>query len=213
MFKRLFRYFLQGLLYTTPLAVTIYIIITAFKWIDGLLRDLPFVQEGDISKFSFPGMQYLPFLQEIDFSKYSFPGIGVLVILCALTIIGYAGEKLISAPLMSIFKNLLNRAPLIKLIYTSVKDLLSAFVGKDKKFDQPVLVKLDRTSCVERLGFITSTNLSTLGIEDKIAVYLPSSYGMVGELIIVPTSQVTPINANSADVMKFIVSGGISRIQ
>jgi uncharacterized membrane protein len=193
MMKRLLSYFLQGLLYITPIAVTIYVIVSVFIFIDGLLRDLPFIKEG-------------------QYSKYSFPGIGILIILVGVTLIGYVGQRMISAPLQSIGKSLLNRAPLIKLIYTSVKDLLAAFVGKDKKFDQPVLVKLDKTNSVERLGFITSNNLSSLGIDNKIAVYLPSSYGMVGELIIVDADQVTHIDAPTADVMKFIVSGGITRI-
>ncbi|MFT3737456.1 MAG: DUF502 domain-containing protein [Breznakibacter sp.] len=191
--KKLVRYFLQGLLYITPLAVTLYVIIVSFFWIDGLLRDLPFLQQG-------------------DFSQYSFPGIGILVIVTSVTLIGYVGQRIISAPLVSFVEGLLDRTPLIKVIYTSVKDLLSAFVGKEKKFDQPVLVKLDNNNVVERLGFITSADLSNLGIADKIAVYMPSSYGMLGELVIVPKDHVTPINAHSSDVMKFIVSGGVTRI-
>jgi uncharacterized membrane protein len=191
--KKLVRYFLQGLLYLTPFAVTVYVILVSFMWIDGLLRDLSFLQHGDLSRFSFPG-------------------IGILIIIMAVTLVGFIGQKLISAPLLSFFESLLDKAPLIKLIYSSVKDLLSAFVGKERKFDQPVLVKLDMESAVERLGFITSDDLSGFGIEGKVAVYMPSSYGMLGELIIVSVSQVTRIDANSADVMKFIVSGGITRL-
>lgn len=191
--KKLVRYFLQGLLYITPLAVTIYVIVVAFFFIDGLLRDLSF-------------------LQDTQYSKYSFPGIGILVILIGVTSIGYIGQRFFSAPIIGFFEGLLDKAPIIKLIYTSVKDLLSAFVGKEKKFDQPVLVKLDKSQSVERLGFITSHDLSSLGLGDKIAVYMPSSYGMLGELVIVPKDQVTHIQANSAEVMKFIVSGGVTRI-
>lgn len=206
--KRFIRYFLQGLIYIAPMAVTIYVIVVSFQWIDGLLRDLPFLQTWiDVL------LKHIPSIQEGEFSKYSFPGIGVLVILVGVTAVGYLGPRIITAPLLSLFEKLLDRAPLIKLIYSSVKDLLSAFVGKERKFDQPVLVKLDKSNAVERLGFITSSNLGEIGIQDKIAVYMPSSYGMLGELVIVAKEQVTPIDANSTDVMKFIVSGGVSRLQ
>jgi uncharacterized membrane protein len=107
----------------------------------------------------------------------------------------------------------MKKAPLIKMIYTSVKDLLSAFVGGEKKFSQPVIVKLDEKGVLHRFGFITSESLEELGVEDMVAVYLPSSYGMLGELYVVPRKQINPIEANSADVMKFIVSGGISKIK
>jgi uncharacterized membrane protein len=191
--KKLIRYFLQGLLYITPLAVTIYVIVVAFIWIDGLLRDLPFLQHG-------------------DYSQYSFPGIGILVILMTVTGIGYLGQRFFSAPIIGFMEGLLDKAPIIKFIYSSVKDLLSAFVGKEKKFDQPVLVKLDNSQSIERLGFLTSNDLSALGLDGKLAVYLPSSYGMLGELVIVPKENVTFLNVHSTDAMKFIVSGGVTRI-
>jgi uncharacterized membrane protein len=108
---------------------------------------------------------------------------------------------------------MMEKAPLIKVIYSSVKDLLSAFVGKERKFDKPVLVHLDKGGILSRLGFITSENLDDLGIKDRVSVYLPSSYGVLGELYIVPAERVTPLDINSADVMKFIVSGGVTKIK
>ena len=191
--KRIVRYFLQGLLYITPFAVTIYVFVFIFTWIDGLLRGLALFEEG-------------------AFADYSFPGIGILIILGGVTLVGFIGQRLLSAPLISFGRSLLERAPLVKLIYSSVKDLLSAFVGQDRKFEKPVLVKLDKTNVIERLGFVTATDMSALGVPDKIAVYLPSSYGMLGELVVVPKDHVTPLDVNSAEVMKFIVSGGITKI-
>ena len=114
--------------------------------------------------------------------------------------------------LFSFFTKLLDKTPLVSLIFKSVKDLLSAFVGTEKKFNRPVLVKINKSADVERLGFITQDNMNDLGIEDKkIAVYLPSSYGILGDLYIVPSKNVTPIDTNSTEVMKFIVSGGVSK--
>ena len=192
--KRLIRYFLQGSLYITPIAVTIYVLVAAFLWLDGLLRDLDIFNREPFSQFSFPGM-------------------GLLVILILVTAVGFLGQRLITSPISSFFSNLLEKAPLIKVIYSSVKDLLSAFVGKERKFDKPVLVQMDEAGILSRMGFVTSTDLSDLGIKDKISVYMPSSYGVLGELYIVSSEKVKPIDANSADVMKFIVSGGVTKVK
>jgi uncharacterized membrane protein len=205
--KKIGTYFLQGLLYTTPIAVTIFVIYKSFIWVDGLLQGLaqlifPNTKDLDLSIF-----------QEGILQVFSFPGMGLILILGFVTIVGYVGQRLISAPLISLIESMLEKAPLIKVIYSSVKDLLSAFVGKDRKFDQPVLVKIDSTQSIERLGFITAHDLSSIGLENKIAVYLPSSYGLLGELIIVPKEHITLIDAHSTDVMKFIVSGGVTKIK
>ncbi len=192
--KKLVRYFLQGLLYIVPLAVTVYVIVFAIVWLDGLLMDREFFKHGFLA-------------------KYNFPGVGLALILVLVTIIGYLGQVLISTPISGTYDRVMKRAPLVKMIYTSVKDLMSAFVGGEKKFNQPVLVKLDEQGILHRYGFITSTNLEALGAEDMIGVYFPSSYGMLGELFVIPKKQIKPVDANAAEVMKFIVSGGISNIK
>ncbi len=192
--KKVARYFFQGLLYIVPLAVTIYVLVFAFIWLDSLLRDLEIFQHE-------------------PYAQFNFPGLGLLVILVVVTLIGFAGQRLITAPLSHSFDTMLKRAPLIKVIYTSVKDLLSAFVGKERKFEKPVLVSLDNAGILQRFGFITAADLEDLGVKDKIAVYLPSSYGILGELYVVPTDKVKLIDAHPADVMKFIVSGGVAKVK
>jgi uncharacterized membrane protein len=138
------------------------------------------------------------------------PGLGIVILLVSITLIGFLGGALISSRILKLEK-ILDRVPLIKIIYTSVKDLLSAFVGKKKRFTEPVLVKMEGN--VERLGFITQHDLTELGISaDKIGVYIPFSYAVTGNLIIVPKNCVTPVNGNSADIMKFIISGGVTEI-
>ncbi|TRX72401.1 DUF502 domain-containing protein [Carboxylicivirga sp. M1479] len=192
--KKLAKYFFQGLLYVVPVAVTIYVIVFAFIWLDGLLRDLEIFQQE-------------------PYSEFNFPGLGLFVILLFITLIGFVGQKFITTPISNSFERGLKKAPLIKVIYSSVKDLLSAFVGKERKFEKPVLVALDKEGLVERFGFITSSDLSDIGVHDKIAVYMPSSYGILGELYVVPANQVKPIDAHPAEVMKFIVSGGVAKVK
>ena len=105
----------------------------------------------------------------------------------------------------------MDRTPVVKLVYSSVRDLLNAFVGKEKKFNQPVLVKVNTVSELEKVGFLTQEDLSDLNILDKVAVYFPHSYNFSGELFIVPKELVRPFHMAPSEAMKFIVSGGIAR--
>lgn len=143
---------------------------------------------------------------------FKFPGGGLLIILCAITVIGYVGSTLIAQPIFNLFEKILNRLPLVRIIYSSLKDLISAFVGDKKKFNQPVLVTLNKNSNLQKLGFITQEDLSNLGIQERMAVYLPHSYNFSGDLYIVPKENITLIQATGSDVMKFIVSGGVTNV-
>lgn len=138
----------------------------------------------------------------------------ILIIICFILLIGFIGSSVIANPVKSYFKDLLERAPLIKTIYEAIKDLLSAFVGEKKRFDKPVLVKVNKHSELEKLGFITDEDLSELGLPGgKVAVYLPHSYNFSGNLFIVPKENITPIDKPAKEVMKYIVSGGVSEVK
>lgn len=142
-----------------------------------------------------------------------YPGLGALVLLLSITFLGFLAKSIIADPVTRYFERLLKKAPLVKTIYTAFKDLMGAFVGKKRSFNQPVLVKLNRESEIEKPGFVTNTELNKLGIEgEKVAVYLPHSYAFSGNLFIVPAQNVTKVNAKSADFMKFIVSGGVAQV-
>jgi uncharacterized membrane protein len=141
-----------------------------------------------------------------------YPGSGVLISIVGITVIGYIGSTLIAKPIIDFSEKLLNRLPLVRIIYSSLKDLISAFVGDKKKFNQPVLVTINKNSDLQKLGFITQEDLSNLGIKEKIAVYLPHSYNFSGDLYIVPKENVVPIHNSGADIMKFIVSGGVTTV-
>ncbi len=143
----------------------------------------------------------------------SVPGLGLLTILASVTLIGYLASTLLAAPLFRLLEEVLTRLPLVNIIYSSLKDLISAFVGDKKKFDRPVLVALSDDLTIRKPGFITQDNLAKLGLIDQVAVYLPHSYNFSGNLFIVPSQHVTPIDASSTEIMKFIVSGGVSGLE
>lgn len=190
--KKLINYFLQGLLFIVPITVTLWVLFRAMIWIDSLL---PFQVPIKI-----PG-----------YNQIEIPGLGLLAIFFLVTVIGYFGTKFIRNPFTIYLEKLVEKAPLAKLIYTSVKDLISAFVGEKKRFNHPVMVKLDRNSEAWRVGFITNDNLSQVGMGmENVAVYLPFSYSFMGELIIVPRENIKPINSSGTEMMKFIISGGVT---
>ncbi len=136
------------------------------------------------------------------------PGLGILILFVLITVLGLIGSTIIARPIKRLFNRLIDKAPLLKIIYSAIRDLLSAFVGKEKKFDQPVLVIVNTISNLEKMGFITQKDLSDMKILDKVSVYFPHSYNFSGEMFIVPKELVRPINIPSAEAMKFIVSGG-----
>ena len=184
--NKFINYFLQGLLYVAPLGLTLWIIYEVFIKIDSLF-------------------------DWITPNTY-IPGLGIIVVITIIAFLGYIGKFFITMPLSRIFNKMLKRTPFIKLIYTSIKDLLKAFVGKEKKFTEPVLVKVNNISNLEKVGFITNKDLKDIGVkEGKVAVYFPHSYAFSGELYIVPKEDVKPIDKPSSEVMKFIVSGGVSK--
>ena len=91
---------------------------------------------------------------------------------------------------------------------------MKTFVGGKKGFDQAVLIKIYENSTIERIGFITNEDLKNLNIsEEKVLVYLPHSYAFSGQLFVVEKKFLTPINSSSSDIMKLIVSGGVSEIE
>ena len=144
--------------------------------------------------------------------NFSIPGLGLLVVLVGTTFIGYFINSFITKPFFDYFEEQISRIPLFKLIYTSIKDLMEAFVGDQKKFKEPVLINFNDSN-LKRIGFITEKDLSELDLEDHVAVYCPHSYNFSGNLYVVEAKHVTPLKANSALLMKFIVSGGVTDLK
>ncbi|HBS86714.1 MAG: hypothetical protein A2W91_11850 [Bacteroidetes bacterium GWF2_38_335] len=182
--KTFFRYFLQGLLYTAPLGATAYIIYFIFSFTSN-------------------------FLEENYVEGY---WIGIVAIILLITFLGYIGRTIIAQPLMALVEQILKNTPFVKFVYSSIKDVLGAFVGKDKKFKKPVLVKMYGTE-IEKIGFVTQSDLSVLNIVGKkVAVYFPYTYTFMGELFIVPAESVTPLNIPTSDALKFVISGGVTNV-
>ncbi|MDA3780543.1 MAG: DUF502 domain-containing protein, partial [Bacteroidales bacterium] len=173
-----------------PIGILFFVLYKTFILVDGILKPL--------------------ILKVFD---VNIPGLGIIILFFTVVVLGYIGQTIIAKPVSKITNKLLKRLPLIKIIYSSIKDLLSAFVGKEKKFNKPVIVKVNNISNLEKLGFLTEEDLSVFGIEGgKVSVYFPHSYNFSGEMFIVPVKDVRLIDNKPSDVMKFIVSGGVTNI-
>ena len=181
--KRLLGYFLRGLVLLAPLAVTVYVCYLVFVTIDGWLG--------------------LPV-----------PGAGFAVTLLLVTLVGFLASSLATrtlAGLLALVERAVTRLPFVRLLYTSTKDLLNAFVGERRRFDRPVTLAVGANGVVV-LGFVTRDDLARLGLAGHVAVYVPQSYNFAGNLLVAPAAAVTPLTAESADVMAFIVSGGVTSV-
>lgn len=153
---------------------------------------------------------YLVFVSVDGLLGLSIPGAGFLLTMVLITLIGFLASHFFTRTLFQYLEKLFIKLPLVKILYTSVKDLLGAFVGDKKSFDKPVLVKLAKDGSVKTLGFITRDSLEKFGLKAHVAVYLPQSYNFAGNLLVVPKAMVTPLAAESSEVMAFLVSGGVS---
>lgn len=182
--KTLIRYFIQGLLFWTPIFITVYIIFFIFSVFDRII----------------------PALFNVDLT----PGLGILIVVVFLTVTGSVTSMLLVKPAFSFLENYVYKIPFINIIYSSSKDVVGAIVGDKKKFDHPVLVKTGGDSGTCRLGFVTRDEFNVKGMEDMVAVYFPHSYNISGNVLFVPKLSVLPLNIAGAEAMKFIVSAGMT---
>ncbi len=153
---------------------------------------------------------YVVFTRVDRIFGFGIPGMGILMTFLIITFIGLLASNFLTRWFVNLIDTVFTRLPLVKMIYTSLKDLINAFVGDKKGFSRPALVRLSEEGDISVIGFVTQSDLKSLGIKDKVAVYLPQSYNFAGNLIIVPKRNITPLKADSGDVMKFIVSGGLT---
>lgn len=186
--KTILNNFFRGLLLIFPVGATIYIIYGLVRWANESLNTLIFE----------------PFNIDI-------PGLGIITVFFAVSLLGYICTRAFIRPLVSYFERIFTSVPLVKIIYTSIKELTEAFVGEKKKFNQPVLVEINDAG-LKRLGFITSKDLSKFSLDEMVAVYCPHSYNFSGNLFFVEQNKITLVNKNPTEIMKYIISAGVTDI-
>lgn len=180
--QRIIQYFLQGLLIIGPVSITVYFIYVVFDWIDSILRPV-----------------------------INIPGLGFLIIIAFIITVGYLSSFFLLGRFLSFMDHVLEKTPGIKLLYSFVRDFFEAFAGNKKKFTQNVLANVDFHN-VWRVGFITQEDMANFGMKDYVAVYLPMSYSVAGNVYIIPKENIRLLpGVSAADAMKFAVSGGVTQ--
>lgn len=178
----LLGYFFRGLLLVVPVAVIAVVAFQVLAWLDQIVQ--------------------------VDI-----PGLGAVIVVAGIMLIGWLGSTFLYQRLAEIAEDLLRRVPFLKTVYDALKDLMEGLVGSKKKFDRPVMITPLDGSGLAQMGFLTQDDLTHIGIPaDHVAVYVPYSFAWSGRLFIVPRSSVKPVDAKAAEVMKFILSGGVTRV-
>ena len=176
--SNLLNNFLRGLLLLVPMAAAIYVVVYLYNFLDNLI----------------------PIVKNI-------PGLSFVLVVLFITMVGSFARRY-NTGMINWFENIIKDIPLLNLVYSSIKDLMTYFMGEKKKFNKPVLVKVE--SSLYKPGFVTSNDLKEIGLPGKVSVYLPHSYNFSGNVFITDKKNVVPLKNSSSDVMKYIVSGGIS---
>ena len=141
--------------------------------------------------------------------KIPIPGLGLALTILLITLIGFLASNFIGKKFFTLIDGLFTKLPVVKMLYSAIKDLIEAFAGEKKSFDKPAIVELTAGG-PKALGFITRDSLEFLSLSDHVAVYFPQSYNFAGSVLIFPSGQVTPVDIDSSDAMAFVVSGGVS---
>ena len=197
---RLRNYFFTGLVICAPLAITAYLTWTLVQWIDGWVKPyLPDVYNPDL---------YLPF---------SIPGFGVLVALIVITMIGFLTANLIGRSIISYGEYLLSRMPVVRNIYSALKQIFeTVFREGSDSFQSVVLVEYPRKG-IWALAFVATDTLGEVQHHldipaggQTISVFLPTTPNPTsGFLLFVPVEDVLPLDMSVEEAAKLVISAGL----
>lgn len=197
---RLRNYFFTGLVICAPLAITAYLTWNLVQWIDGWVKPyLPDVYNPDL---------YLPF---------SIPGFGVLVALIVITMIGFLTANLIGRSIISYGEYLLSRMPVVRNIYSALKQIFeTVFREGSDSFQSVVLVEYPRKG-IWALAFVATDTLGEVQAHlrepangQTVSVFLPTTPNPTsGFLLFVPVQDVIPLDMSVEEAAKLVISAGL----
>ena len=130
-------------------------------------------------------------------------------------LVGLLTHVIVFQKLFALGDSILNRLPLVKTIYSALKDFIG-YLSPDSKvaMSKVVLVRVPGQE-FEQVGFVTREDFSrlpmTLTVEEPIAVYLPMSYQIGGYTLFLPKSCLTPVDMSFEEGMKLVLTGAVSR--
>jgi uncharacterized membrane protein len=188
------KLFLKGMVVVVPSALTLAILWWLAKGSEQLLG-------GALARF-------LP-------SGWYVPGMGLIAALAITVLIGLLSHVLLFQKLFSLGEAFLNRLPLVKTLYSAIKDFI-AYLSPDSNqaMSKVVLVRVPGQD-FEQIGFVTREDFNSLPfmptVADPVAVYLPMSYQIGGYTLFLPRSSLTPLDMSFEQGMKLVLTGAVAR--
>ncbi len=121
--------------------------------------------------------------------------------------IGFIFSSKFSKDINTRIKNILKKFPHIYHTYLSIQRVFASFAGKDNAFDNPVWVVAEDDS--RQVGFVTIDSMDKFGLDNYVAVYIPNSFSISGDTVIIQKSKIIPITVNKKNALTLALSGGI----
>jgi uncharacterized membrane protein len=191
MLKRLRTYFLTGLLVLAPVAITAYIIWKLFEFVDHLLGTT--LRGGYIR----PG---------------GVPGLGFVTVIVIITITGALANNFLGRSLGAVFEALVLKVPLLRSLYTTLKEVGEAILGDRKSFQRVVLVPYPAPG-IYSIGLVTTPpprSMDEAVGEPLEGVFIPTPPNpTTGPLVYYPRDQLIPTTLRVEQAIKMVLSGGV----
>lgn len=185
------RYFLTGLLLVTPIWGTILVLKTLFVAVDGILGDA---------------------VAELVPDHY-IPGLGIVTLVLLIFLVGLFAANFIGRQIVSHWEDWLNRLPLVRGIYSTLKSMMDILSFSERgSYRRVVLIQFPKNGhyCFAFVTGMTKGETTVLGQEALIHVYVPTSPNPTsGYFLLVPEREVTSVDISIEEAMKLIVSGGL----
>ena len=196
---RLRNYFLTGLIICAPVAITVWLVRSFIEWADSWVKPyLPSFYNPDI---------YLP---------VAIPGFGLLVAIVVITLVGFMTANLVGRSIVNFGESLLNRMPLVRTIYKSLKQIFQTVLqDQSSSFKKAGLIEYPSPG-LWSLVFIATDAKGEIAAKfnergmDMVAVFLPPTpLPTAGYLLFVPREKIIPLQMSAEDAAKLLISGGL----
>ncbi len=138
------------------------------------------------------------------------PGFGLLVLLGIVFVLGLLADSWLAGPVFRRFERLMERLPVVRLLYRSLREMTEALLGERRPFQHPVLVRPWTGSEARLLGFVTRADLSEIGKPGWVSVYVPNAYAVAGQTFVLPSDLVEPVDIEASQAMTFAMSAGVT---
>ena len=195
-FARCRRYFLAGILVTSPILITVYVTWLIITFIDSQVAGM------------------LP--ESLDFTKklpHQIPGLGLIISIIVITFIGAITPGFIGRTLLKVGERILDNTPVVRSIYGAIKQIMETVMSTNSdSFRDVVLLEYPRKG-IWVIGFVTGETkgeVQTLNEEILINVFIPTTPNPTsGFLLFVPKKDLIYMKMKVEDAVKMVISGGI----